>query len=52
MLMTFGSILNISAHGALVSSDSFPGLGENVLIRLKRPVRSDWIGWDRPKAGD
>ena len=39
-----GNILNISAHGALVSSDSFPGLGENVLIRLKRPVRSDWIG--------
>ena len=46
-----GNILNISAHGALisahgalVSSDSFPQLGENVLIRLKRHVRSDWIG--------
>ncbi len=39
-----GNILNISSHGALVSSDSFPGLGENVLIRLKQPVRSDWIG--------
>ena len=39
-----GNILNISEHGALVFSDSFPGLGENVLIRLKRPVRSDWTG--------
>jgi len=37
-------ILNISDHGALVFSDSFPGLGENVLIRLKRPVQSDWTG--------
>ena len=39
-----GNILNISDHGALVFSDSFPGLGENVLIRLKRPVQSDWTG--------
>ena len=39
-----GNILNISDHGALVFSDSFPGLGENVLIRLKRPVQSDWAG--------
>ena len=31
------------AHGALVFSDSFPGLGEDVLLRLKRPVRSDWV---------
>jgi len=37
-----GIILNISDHGALVFSDSFPQLGENVLIRLKRPVQSDW----------
>jgi len=37
-----GNILNISEHGALVFSDLFPQLGENVLIRLKRPVRSDW----------
>jgi hypothetical protein len=37
-----GSILNISDHGALVFSASFPQVGENVLIRLKRPVRSDW----------
>ena len=37
------NILNISAHGALVFSDSFPGLGEDVLLRLKRPVRSDWV---------
>jgi len=37
-------ILNISDHGALVFSDSFPGLGENVLIRLKRPIQSDWTG--------
>ena len=37
-----GSILNISDHGALVSCDSFPQLGENVMIRLKRPVQSDW----------
>jgi len=39
-----GIILNISEHGALVFSDSFPQLGENVLIRLKRPIRSDWTG--------
>ena len=39
-----GNILNISDHGALVFCDSFPGLGENVLLRLKRPVRSDWTG--------
>ena len=39
-----GNILNISDHGALVFSDSFPGLGGNVLIRLKRPIRSDWTG--------
>jgi len=39
-----GNILNISDHGALVFSDSFPGLGENVLIRLKRPTQSDWTG--------
>ena len=39
-----GNIRNISGHGALVLSDSFPQLGENVLIRLKRPIRSDWTG--------
>jgi PilZ domain len=39
-----GNILNISDHGALVLSDSFPQLGENVLIRLKLPIRSDWTG--------
>ena len=39
-----GNILNISDHGALVFSDSFPQLGENVLIRLERPIRSDWTG--------
>jgi hypothetical protein len=39
-----GKILNISDHGALVFSDSFPQLGENVLIRMKRPVQSDWTG--------
>jgi len=27
-----GNILNISDHGALVFSDSFPGLGEDVLL--------------------
>jgi len=37
-----GNILNISDHGALVFSASFPQVGENVLIRLRRPVRSDW----------
>ena len=37
-----GNILNISDHGALVFSDSSPQLGENVVIRLKRPIRSDW----------
>ena len=39
-----GIILNINDHGALVFSDSFPELGENVLIRLKRPTQSDWTG--------
>jgi len=39
-----GKILNISDHGALVFSDSVPRLGENVLIRLKRPIQSDWTG--------
>jgi len=39
-----GNILNISDHGAMVFSDSFAQLGENVLIRLKRPIRSDWTG--------
>jgi PilZ domain len=39
-----GKIVNISDHGALVFSDSFPQLGENVLIRMKRPVQSDWTG--------
>ena len=39
-----GKILNISDHGALVFSGSFPRLGENVLIRLKRPIQSDWTG--------
>ncbi|MGA2705070.1 MAG: PilZ domain-containing protein [Isosphaeraceae bacterium] len=39
-----GMILNISDHGALVFSGSFPEVGENVLIRLKRPVQSDWTG--------
>ena len=38
-----GYILNISDHGALVFCDSFPPRGENVLLRLKRPVQSDWI---------
>ncbi len=37
-------ILNISDHGALIFADSFPQLGENVLIRIKRPVKSDWAG--------
>ena len=39
-----GNILNISDHGALVFSNSFPELGENVLIRLEWPVQSDWTG--------
>jgi len=39
-----GNILNISDHGALVFSGSFPEVGENVLIRLKRPIQSDWSG--------
>jgi len=39
-----GKILNISDHGALILADSFPQLGENVLIRIKRPVQSDWAG--------
>jgi PilZ domain len=39
-----GKILNISDHGALICADSFPQLGENVLIRMKRPVQSDWAG--------
>ena len=38
-----GNILNISDHGAPVFCDSLPGLGENVLLRLKRPVQSDWV---------
>ena len=38
-----GYILNISNHGALVFCDSFPPRGENVLLRLERPVQSDWI---------
>lgn len=37
-------ILNISDHGALILADSFPRLGENVLIRIKQPVQSDWAG--------
>jgi len=39
-----GMILNISDHGALVFADSFPQLGEKVLIRMKRPIQSDWTG--------
>ena len=39
-----GKILNISDHGALILADSFPQLGENVQIRIKRPVHSDWAG--------
>jgi hypothetical protein len=39
-----GKILNISDHGALIVADSFPQLGEKVLIRLKQPVQSDWAG--------
>jgi len=39
-----GNILNISDHGALVFSGSFPRLGENLLIRLKQPIQSDWTG--------
>jgi hypothetical protein len=38
------NVLNISSHGALVSSGTFPQIGENVLIRLKLPVQSDWTG--------
>ena len=37
-----GIILNMSEHGALVFSDSFPQLGENVLIQLAAyPIRLD-----------
>jgi hypothetical protein len=39
-----GRILNISDHGALICADSFPQLGENVLIRMKGTVQSDWAG--------
>jgi PilZ domain len=39
-----GNILNVSNHGALVFYDSFLQPGKIVLIRLKRPVQSDWIG--------
>ena len=37
-----GNILDISNQGALVASDSFPELGQSVIIRLKQPVPSDW----------
>ncbi len=39
-----GQILNISTHGALVSSDHLPDLGRKVMVRLNRPVRTDWCG--------
>jgi hypothetical protein len=39
-----GRILNISDLGALVFSDLSPQLGENVQIRIKRPVQTDWTG--------
>jgi hypothetical protein len=35
-------VLNISESGALVTTDSMPDMNDRLLIRLRKPVQTDW----------
>jgi PilZ domain len=37
-----GAVLNVSESGALVSTDSVPDMNDRLLIRLRKPVQTDW----------
>ena len=37
-----GSLLNVSQSGALVVTESVPSTDDQLFIRLRRPVQTDW----------
>jgi hypothetical protein len=37
-----GTVLNVSEGGALVSTESVPDLNDRLLVRLRKPVQTDW----------
>lgn len=37
-----GTVLNVSQSGALVATESVPELNDRLLIRLRKPVQTDW----------
>jgi hypothetical protein len=43
MQRTIGRILNVADGGALLSSNPLPGFGHRVFVRMKRPIRTDWV---------
>ena len=43
MQTTIGRILNIANCGALLASNPLPGFGHRLFVRMKRPIRTDWV---------
>ena len=39
-----GTVLNVSQTGALVATDALPDMNHELLIRLRKPVQTDWTG--------
>ena len=37
-----GTVLNVSQSGALVATDAAPDMNAQLLIRLRKPVQTDW----------
>jgi hypothetical protein len=37
-----GTVLNVSEGGALVSTGSVPDVNDRLLVRLRKPVQTDW----------
>jgi PilZ domain len=37
-----GTVLNVSQSGALVATDAVPEMNDPLLIRLRKPVQTDW----------
>ena len=43
MQRTTGRILNVTDGGALLLSNPLPGFGQRLYVRMKRPIRTDWV---------
>jgi hypothetical protein len=52
MLSAKGKLINASATGALVISETPPPLDQWLLLRLERPVRTDWYTARVVRHGD